>query len=314
MDSLPDVSAELCPRCQAPRNPGPECLHCGVIYARAKVRPGPVAPLVEPEWKPETEEEAQAFEGKLQRSALPVTLGLAFLAVGTGPGHALIRIFLSMWVHELGHAVTAWFCGFFAVPGPWRTLIAEERSMGCALFLLAALALLAREGWRRRHALLLTIAALGLLAQAVGTLGLKPHLAQALITFGGDGGCLLLGTLLMASFYVRAERLLRATGLRWGFLVIGAAAFADVSSLWWRARKDSDLIPFGEIEGVGLSDPSKLLETFRWTEEQVIHRYVALAGFCLAGLSALYLGSLWRNRRVTLASPSGERRSGQGLT
>ena len=84
--------------------------------------------------------------------------------------------------------------------------------------------------------------------------------AQLAIIFGGDGGAMVIGTLLILTFFAPEGSKFRHGALRWGLLVIGAAAFVDTASTWWRARTDLGVIPFGEIEGVGLSDPSKLAE------------------------------------------------------
>jgi len=65
---------------------------------------------------------------------------------------------------------------------------------------------------------------------------LSRHACDSFILWSGDGGCMLLGTLLMLSFYARASSSLRKGWLRWGFLVIGAAAFADAFATWWAAR------------------------------------------------------------------------------
>ena len=50
------------------------------------------------------------LESRLRRFGIPVALVVAVLLVKTGIGHFFLRTFLSMWVHELGHAVTAWLC------------------------------------------------------------------------------------------------------------------------------------------------------------------------------------------------------------
>src|SRR5213075_2746347 len=114
---------------------------------------------------------------------------------------------------------------------------------------------------------------------------LGPARAKQLIVFMGDGGCLVIGTLLMLSIYTRAA----AQGwLRWGFLAIGAAAFADAFSLWWAARKDVDRIPFGMNEGAGLSDPSVLSEQYGWSTGTIVHRYVALGVVCLIVLAVAW--------------------------
>ncbi len=96
---------------------------------------------------------------------------------------------------------------------------------------------------------------------------------------------MILGTLLMMAFFVPK---LAEHGLRWGLLVIGAAAFVDTFATWWSARSDPDVIPFGEIEGVGLSDPSKLSEVYGWSTSQLVHRYVTLGVACLIVLAGVY--------------------------
>lgn len=228
------------------------------------------------------ESEAQ-LELTLRTWAIPVALLIGFALVAAVP--SLVRIFFSMWVHELGHATTAWMCGYLAFPGPWLTPTASQQSLFFELFVLAALAGGAVYAFRiERFQLgraLVAVAAVQLGCAAL----LGPARARQLIVFMGDGGCLVLGTLLMLSIYTRFA----AQGwLRWGFLGIGAAAFADAFSLWWGARKDFDRIPFGMNEGAGLSDPSVLTEQFGWTTGALVHRYVALGFACLAVLAAAW--------------------------
>src|SRR5678815_343099 len=125
--------------------------------------------------------------------------------------------------------------------------------------------------------------------QFVGTAGASVHRAQEAITFGGDAGAMVLGTLLMLSFFVGPESRLRTNQLRWGFLAIGAAALVDTFATWFAARTDEDVIPFGEIEGVGLSDPSKLDEVFGWTTRQIVHRHLGVGIACFVVLAAGWL-------------------------
>jgi hypothetical protein len=273
-----------------------------VLYARAHPRaaldpetppPLSLAPAPQP-WPAEDEDDLQ--ERRLRRFVVPAALFTAWLLVQSSVGQFLVRTFLSMWVHELGHAVTAWLCGYSAFPGPWRTSIADERSpVVVALFLIGA-GWMVQQGWRARNRKWLAAGGALALAQIVCSLVLRPSIAQALITFGGDAGCLVLGTTLLCTFYVGEESPLRTRGLRWGFVAIGAAAFVDAFHTWWGARSDTDLIPYGQIEGLGLSDPAKLVETHGWTLGQLVGRYVAL-GFCaLAVLAIVYGVALWRAR------------------
>src|SRR5512147_1181310 len=155
-------ATDLCPRCGAPRAAGPECPRCGVIYARARplraaapslpaepVEPGVEAvgdargplPGADPAaWQGDVDD---AHREVLARAvAPPAALLLAWALVSTGAGHALVRTFLAMWVHELGHAVAAWWSGYGAFPGPWRTPVSAQRMPLVVMALAAALAAL----------------------------------------------------------------------------------------------------------------------------------------------------------------------------
>jgi hypothetical protein len=238
----------------------------------------PLDPLLDP-----------ALEWKLRAAAIPAATGLAWAFHAWPTGHWLQRTFLSMMVHELGHAVTSWWCGFAAIPTLWKTLIPESRSVAVSLAVLAIEAWICVRGWTTQQTWWV-VAGAGLAAlQFVGTLGISVGRAHELITFGGDAGAMVLGTLLMLTFFVGPESRLRTDHLRWGFLVIGAAALADTSGTWLAARSNPDAIPFGEIEGVGLSDPSKLDEVYGWTTHQIVARHLDVSLSCIIVLAAAWL-------------------------
>ncbi|MDB4965311.1 MAG: hypothetical protein JWN44_1000 [Myxococcales bacterium] len=302
-----------CPWCDAPREPGPRCSRCGAIYAKAEALKAGIDPVAatspatvaaepgapETRWSGDAEE--LAAELTLRASAVPVALAVAALFHAFPLGHFLQRTFLTMMVHELGHAVTAWWCGFAAFPFLWRTLIAGERGPLTALVVAAGSGALLVWSLRARHPRLIGLAASLLALQLGATVLLRARNAQALVTFGGDGGAMVLGTLLMASFYVDRDTYIRRNALRWGFLVIGAAAFTDTFATWWQARRDYDVIPFGEIEGVGLSDPSKLVDVYGWTTRALVQRYVTLGIVCLVALAAVWAWGTWQTRRELAA-------------
>jgi hypothetical protein len=62
-----------------------------------------------------------------------------------------------------------------------------------------------------------------------------------------------------------------------------------VYRLWSGPFED---IPFGEIEGVNLSDPSLLTQMYGWSVAQLIDRYLLLAKVCFVVLFALYVWGL----------------------
>ncbi|WP_338279183.1 hypothetical protein [Corallococcus caeni] len=237
-----------------------------------------------------------ALEARLRLAVLPAALGIAFLAVGSAGFHGLLRVFLTMPVHEVGHAVTAWFCGFSATPTLWVTHVSEDRSTFMILLMAGLCGALAWQGWKRRRWAWLGVGAGLLVAQGVCTFGLTHAQAKALTFFGGDAGLMVLGALLLATFYVPRGHYLHRHQLRWGFVAMGAAAFMDGFEQWWAARTDVDRIPFGRIEGVGLSDPSTLVDVYGWNVSRVIHWNVTVGVVCLMALGALYLRGLWTAR------------------
>lgn len=227
-------------------------------------------------------------EWKLRAGALPTAFLLALMFHSCDTGHFVQRSALSMPLHELGHAITAWWCGFAALPSLWKTLIPETRGVFVPALLAAGHAFLVWRGWTTQRTWLCVVG-LGLGALQFIAYTSADTTAAAAITFGGDAGAMVLGTLLMLAFFVRRGSRLRAGGLRFGLLAIGAAGFVDSFATWWTARHDPSVIPFGEIEGVGLSDPSKLTDVFNWSQHQVVDRYVTLGCLCLLVLVIVWL-------------------------
>ncbi len=305
--------AATCPWCNAPRGAGPECPKCGANYAKAEAirkqgRAGamataPVAAPVEEPPKPRggiqlaplTEPEGiqdPALEFKFCLAAIPAMLLVAILFNAFMP--FLQRTFLTMPVHELGHSVTAWLCGFWSIPTLWKAITAETRGFVTPLVVLGAVGFTAWRAWTKENWLVVALAGVILLLQLVGTLGIKEKTAMMLVVFGGDGLGMILATLLMASFYFGKETNLYKGSLRWGFVAIGAAAFVDMFSLWWSTRSDKGRIPFGEMEGIGHSDATKLVDDYGWTIDQLVNRHVAVGVLCLLALAAVYAWGAWR--------------------
>ncbi len=242
-----------------------------------------------------------SLEWKLRAAAIPAAIALAFAFQAWPTGHWMQRTFLSMMVHELGHAVTAWWCGFAAIPTAWKTLIPESRSALTSVVVLALIGWICVRGWTTLRTSWL-VAGLGLaVLQFIGTFGTPVDRAQEAITFGGDAGAMVLGTLLLLTFFAGPESRLRTNHLRWGFLVIGAAALVDTFATWNSARANPDAIPFGEIEGVGLSDPSKLDEVYGWTIHQLVHRHLNIGIACFVALAAAWLYFTYAARRTVSA-------------
>ncbi|MGH9575342.1 MAG: hypothetical protein ACRD40_17675 [Candidatus Acidiferrales bacterium] len=313
-----------CPKCQFDHElQRTECLKCGVVFAH--YQPPVDAPVTHPaapnhsapqmtippvvpaaqvamaaaalSWalspdaiSPSTPADLQkcaAKELKYRIFALPLALLLARLLTSTG--FDMAAGMLAMVVHESGHAITSWLTGRWAVPMLWVTMHGDTRSWLIVFIVIAAIGFGGFVAWRT-HRWGWVCAAAALLLFELSLQSLTPFKQEALIVFGGDGGAMVLATILMATFYApRDSALYKSWGLRWGLLVIGALAFMHVFRLWSGPYEN---IPFGEIEGVNLSDPSLLTTMYGWSIIQLVDRYVRLATVCLGALSAVYVWGL----------------------
>ena len=306
--------SEKCAWCEAPKVPGPVCPECGADYAKAAAikqhgRATAAAPQPAPAAAPAAGFsmevvssatggiEDPALERTLRRWALPAMLTGAFTIQLTGFGAALQRIVLGMPVHELGHATVAWFCGYNAIPTVWKTITASERGLAATVLVFAGIVALYNYGRRTLRSGWRVFAAGLLILQVTGTFLVGERTADELIVFGGDAGGMVLATLLMGSFYFGSDTQLYRGGLRWGFLFIGAAAFADMFMTWWRALGDRLAVPYG-LTGGEPTDAFKLINYHTWSWEQLIGRHVAVGVICLAFLFVLYVWGLRQANRL----------------
>lgn len=277
-----------CPKCGFTNGADiPECLRCGVVFAKVHWVPADQADQMTPpaDDAPAVASrraaEADSHEHLVRIVALPLALALAWMLVRVAP--APVR-FLTMWVHEAGHAVAAWLCGYMAFPGPWFTPVGSERSLSLTVVLVGVLAYGAVRAWQAARYGAVAASVVVIAVALVGTFGLHPGQAEQVIVFGGDAGCLVLGSALMLCMYATPDSPLRRDGLRWGLLPIGALAFMDVLLVW---TGPIDGLPFGATDH-GLSDPSVLSEMFGWSVITLTRRYQTLAGACFAGIAAVY--------------------------
>jgi hypothetical protein len=274
-----------CPKCSFEREAhATECRRCGIVFAKYERR---VETVPNTAGKSEVNEQSQTKVPDRQELfcrlfAIPSALIGARLLVILMP--AAVRM-LSMWIHETGHAGTAWLSGFSAVPGPWFTPVGSERSRLLTLLLMGLIVFGTTRAWRNRRWSLVVAGTVVFAVQLVCTFKLYSDQAQQLIIFGGDAGCFVLGSVMMATFYIRRQSIIHQNGLRWAFVVIGALAFMDAFAVWSGGIAS---IPFGENEN-GMSDPSVLTETYGWSVALLMGRYHRLAVSCLISLATIYV-------------------------
>lgn len=333
-----------CPWCNAVRDTGPSsplsCPSCGAIYAKAEaikahgravVAPvataSPAAPAVPggPDPAPialqfDVDDPADEWqlvddaglEWKFCVGAIPVALVLAMIFHASGLMASLQRIFLSMPVHELGHATAAWLCGFTAIPTVWKTLVPETRGFIAPLVLLAAFGYMGWRGWVAENRVVMGVACALVLLQLAFTFGISLKTARMIVVFSGDGGGLILATLLMGSFFFGKRTQLYKGSLRWGFVVIGAVAFVDIYATWVKARSDLDAIPLGSQDGMD-ADPLVLVQEFGWTLNGMVNRYFALGLVCLLALACVYAWGVRRAAQERDSRAAGRQEEGRGV-
>jgi len=313
-----------CPKCQFDHPlQTTECLKCGVVFSKYRPpevpaqTPGvlaslpaptfntiakPAGPAVvvssfaaslnsalstDPDKSPADARKAAVTEFKCRLLALPLALLVARWLTGTG--FNMVAGMLEMVTHECGHAATAWLAGRWAIPTFWVTMIGQERHWPIVVIVTVGIVSWGFLAWRaQRWGWVCAAAAVLLLQMAIQSL--SPFKQSALITFGGEGGAMVWSTILMATFYSsRDSKLHKSWGVRWGLLAIGALAFMHVYRSWSGPWGD---IPFGEIEGVNLSDPSLLTTLYGWSVTRMVDRYLELAKFCFAAIAAMYAWGL----------------------
>ena len=250
-----------CAWCERPKTAGPICSNCGADYAKAeaiKLRGKADIAAVTAAGSSAADKGFTSvviddsavvadpnLEKKICIAAMPSMLAFAFLVQISGFGTSVQRIVFGMPIHELGHATVSWFCGFNAVPTLWKTLSPADRGIAASIVLFVAIVALANHGRQNMKNAWIVVAVFLLLLQGIGTFMLSERDAQQYILFGGDGGGMVLAALLMLSFYFGKQTQLYSGGLRWGFLGIGAAAFADMFMTWVRSMNDRLQVPYG---------------------------------------------------------------------
>lgn len=287
-----------------------ECLRCGVIFSKylayvaAHSSPG-AAPEAAPEAvsigpvdlaadpaSVETrtdDDEQRALQRKASHEltcravALPGALLLGWLVARAMP---LLADMLRMWTHETGHALTAWLCGYPALPTAWFTIYSGHRVPAAGLLLAAGLAFGGYVAWRMERWFWVAAAGVTLLLSLAGNLR-TPFQADCLITFGGDAGSFVVATILMATFYARPESAVRSKHLRWALLVIGGIAFMD-AYLMWAGGFEKIVQWLDGIDERGPTDLAKLTQLYGWGIGQMQTNFLQVAHLCFFAMAVMY--------------------------
>jgi hypothetical protein len=185
-----------CPVCSLEQTePADECARCGVVFAKLRSRdehpparpaageiPSPVDAVAAP-WIPEDEPTTLGAEG---RRALAVGAAIAAVVLAL-PFLRFVFSYMTILVHELGHAIFGWLFGYPSIPafdfyyGGGLTSH-EDRQAGLLLVIFAGWAALLWVSRRHAPALIAVGATLAVWAACAFT-----SFHEQLITFMGHG-------------------------------------------------------------------------------------------------------------------------------
>lgn len=280
-----------------------ECLRCGVIfskylaYAAAQAAvpatvtfEAPTIAMVEPSTN---DEEQRALSQKTKNElkcrifALPGALLVGWLIVKSMP---MLADMLRMWTHESGHAITAWLCGYPALPTAWITIRSPERVPMATVLLAAGLAFGGYVAWRRQRWFWVVASAATLLLLLAGNLRTEFQ-AGRLITFGGDAGSFVVATALMATFYAREESVVYQKQLRWVLLVIGAIAFMDTYATW-SGGFEKIVHWLDDTDERGPTDLAQLTQYYGWAIGEMQAKFLQVAHLCFVAMAAMYTAGI----------------------
>lgn len=288
-----------CPKChfEHPQQLS-ECLKCGVVFAnyleyQEAVSAVREVPAQEVSQADETVAERRTHTEMLCRVfAVPGALLLGWLV---NQGLPSLAAFLEMWLHEAGHAITGWLCGYNSLPTAWFT-ITGSRGRWISVVLALGIIAYGYAAYRWARWFWVVVSALVLALVIAGNLQTDAH-SSMLISFWGEGGAYVLATILMMTFYARPESPIARNQVRWGLLVIGAIAFWFVFSRWHGGFENIANI-LEDTDERGPSDQRTLMLVYGWSTYQIIHGYWNIGRACLVALAGAYTAGLMQRQQI----------------
>ncbi len=232
--------------------------------------------------------------------AFPIAMSFAIL-LQSADISKLLFFPLQLWVHEVGHAVVAWFSGRRALPLPFGwTNVVPERSLFVYLGVLILFGLLFRAGWKEKQRSTMIFAIVCAIVQCGMTWIQPADVFEMWLAFGGIGGEFYLSTLMIAGFYFQLPNDWRWDFWRYPSILIGTNTFWAAFSRWQQIKRGTESIPWGSLlrgEGDSGGDMNQLSEVYNWSDQTIINTYNTLGYICLIVVFSLYAFFLIKHRR-----------------
>lgn len=215
--------------------------------------------------------------------------------------------FISMWVHEFGHATIAWLSGYRAMVTFAGTIISFDRSLFVYFGILTLIGLTFYSGWKEQKKITMIICIILVIIQFILTWKTSYSTYQMLLYFGGIGGEFYLSTVLIIAFYWRLPAKFYWEFWRFFALIIGATTFWGNFTKWHRISKGKADIPWGTFwggRGDSGGDLNILNNEVGWSETQIINIYNTLGFICFLIIIGTYLYYLWKSNPIFRAKIS----------
>jgi hypothetical protein len=227
-------------------------------------------------------------ERKTNIFALPISFFLAFAISLIEP----LAWFISIWIHELGHASIAWFSGYQAMVTLAGTVTKLERSLFVYYGILFLLGLTFYSAKKEGKKAVIIITIILAIIQFILTWVISRSTYKMLLTFAGIGGEFYLSTLLIIAFYWQFLEKFYWDFWRFFALIIGTTTFVSSWLKWHRIKLGTEQIPWGTFwggRGDSGGDLNILNYDYGWSINQIISTYHHLSNFCLLIIIAVYL-------------------------
>lgn len=200
--------------------------------------------------------------------------------------------FFSLSMHELGHAMAAWFTGRVAIPIPYGfTPVFGQPSITLSILVLMVWLGISAYFYLRRQFFL--TATTGLIVAAHLYVGfILDAVGQSLVfSWGGVAGEFILGSLAITSwFFMIGPKHWRWDFWRYPVLLFGTYALL-ANTMDWIAYKNGTLtLPWGSLTG-GRGDLESLRDNFAMTQKTIVASYLLLAKSCAIFVVGVWAGS-----------------------
>lgn len=228
--------------------------------------------------------------------ALPFAFLIAFVVSFIDP----LLWFISMWIHEFGHATIAWLSGYNAMITFAGTVIGINRSLFVYFGLLIIISLTYYFSWKEGKKNIMIFCIFLAIFQFILTWNISYSTYEMLLYFGGIGGEFYLSTLLIITFYWRLPKKFYWEFWRFFALLIGTITFWGSFTKWQRILLGKEQIPLGTFWG-GRGDSGgdlNVLNDIGWSINQIIDTYNTLGFICLLVIVSTYLYYLWKSNAI----------------